>query len=307
MSVAIDLMTRALGAHAALLSRADLREVSANPDGRLFVDCTTRGLVQVGELGSRERNQIVRLCASEAGRLVTADSPIVSCRLPGLGHRFEGLVPPAVSEACFSIRFHGSDLRSLDDYAREGTVTGQQCTILREAIARKRNLLVAGATGSGKTTLLNALISEIARELPGTRVVVIEDTPEIRTGLDNVVFLQTSPGADATRLLASTLRLRPDRILVGEVRDGAALALLKAWNTGHPGGLASLHANSAADALTRLDLLVREASSQPLPEVIAAAVDLVVFIERTRDGRRVTEILEVEGYDHGRFRTHKLA
>ena len=290
-----------------LLARTDLRELSANPDGRLFVDCTARGLVHVGELGSRERNQIVRLCASEAGRLVTAESPILSCRLPGLGHRFEGLVPPAVPEPCFSIRFHGTDLRLLDDLAREGSVTPEQGRTLRDAIVRKRNLLVAGATGSGKTTLLNALMEEMAREFPVTRAVVIEDTPEIRTSLANVVFLQTSSAADATRLLASTLRLRPDRIVVGEVRDGAALALLKAWNTGHPGGFATLHANSARDALTRFDMLVREASAQPLPEAVAAAVDLVAFIERTRDGRRVSEILEVEGYENGSFQTRKLA
>jgi type IV secretion system protein VirB11 len=161
--------------------------------------------------------------------------------------------------------------------------------------------LVAGSTGSGKTTLLNALIGELHRQSAQERLVIIEDTPEIRSPLPNTVYLRTSAGADATRLLASTLRLRPDRIFVGEVRDGAALALLKAWNTGHPGGMASIHANSAVDALVRLDLLVREASVGALPEVIGAAVDMIVFIERTAWGRRVSQIIEVEGYENGRY------
>jgi type IV secretion system protein VirB11 len=182
-----------------------------------------------------------------------------------------------------------------------------QRSVLERAIGLRKNILVAGSTGSGKTTLLNALIGEVFAQTPSVRIVVIEDTPEIRSPLPNTVFLRTSAGADATRLLASTLRLRPDRIFVGEVRDGSALALLKAWNTGHPGGMASIHANSACDALVRLDLLVREASVAPLPEVIAAAVDIVVFIERTETGRRVSEIISVEGYENGRYITSDAA
>ena len=300
-------LLQVLGPHAALLSRdAGIAEISANPDGQIWIDRAGEGLSRVGELGERQRDQIVRLAATASGLSVTAGSPIVSCRLPELGFRFEGLLPPAVESPAFSIRFHGLTSPALLDYAETGTLCIGHKSALEQAIGLKRNILVAGSTGSGKTTLLNALIGELHRQSPAERIVVIEDTPEIRSSLPNTVFLRASAGADATRLLASTLRLRPDRIFVGEVRDGAALALLKAWNTGHPGGMASIHANSAADALLRMDLLVREASVGALPEVIAAAVDVVVFIERTSLGRRVSEIIRVEGYDNGRFITSDL-
>ena len=291
-----------MGPHAAFLSAdAGIVEMSANPDGQIWIDRAGQGLSRVGELGERQRDQVVRLAATAAGVAVTALSPIVSCRLPELGYRFEGLLPPAVESPTFSIRFHGLTSPTLQKYAQTGVLCISNKSALEQAIGLKRNILVAGSTGSGKTTLLNALIGELYRQSPAERIVIIEDTPEIRSPLPNTVFLRTSVGADATRLLASTLRLRPDRIFVGEVRDGAALALLKAWNTGHPGGMASIHANSAADALVRMDLLVREASVGPLPEVIGAAVDMVVFIERTASGRRVSQIIEVEGYENGRY------
>lgn len=295
-------LRQVLGQHAALLSAdAGIVEMSANPDGQIWVDRAGQGLSRVGELGERQRDQVVRLAATAAGVAVTALSPIVSCRLPELGYRFEGLLPPAVESPTFSIRFHGLNAPSLADYTSKCTLTIGQRSVLERAIGLRKNILVAGSTGSGKTTLLNALIGEVFSQSPSVRIVIIEDTPEIRSPLANTVFLRTSAGADATRLLASTLRLRPDRIFVGEVRDGAALALLKAWNTGHPGGMASIHANSAADALVRLDLLVREASVGALPEVIGAAVDMIVFIERTAWGRRVSQIIEVEGYENGRY------
>lgn len=297
-----------LGPLAALLGADDgIVEMSANPDGQIWIDRAGHGLSRVGELSERQRDQIVRLAATCSGVAVTAASPIVSCRLPELGYRFEGLLPPAVASPAFSIRYHGLTAPTLPDYAKNGILCTGQVDILRRSIVGRANILVAGSTGSGKTTLLNALLGELSEIAATQRIVVIEDTPEIRSPLPNTVFLRTSPGADATRLLASTLRLRPDRIFVGEVRDGAALALLKAWNTGHPGGMASIHANSARDALVRLDLLVREASVAALPEVIGAAVDIVVFIERTEAGRRVSEIIKVEGYENGRYITSDAA
>ncbi|MBD1205406.1 MAG: P-type conjugative transfer ATPase TrbB [Rhodobacteraceae bacterium] len=301
-------LRKIFGPHAALLcGDGGIVEVSANSDGQIWIDRAGEGLSRAGELGDRQRDQIVRLAATAAGVVVTASSPIVSCRLPELGYRFEGLLPPAVESPVFSIRFHGLTSPSLSDYAERGVLCINHKSVLERAIDNKLNILVAGSTGSGKTTLLNALLGELHAQQPTQRVVVIEDTPEICSPLPNTVFLRTSAGADATRLLASTLRLRPDRIFVGEVRDGAALALLKAWNTGHPGGMASIHANSARDALVRLDLLVREASVAALPEVIGAAVDMVVFMERTDAGRRVSEIISVEGYENGRYITSDAA
>jgi type IV secretion system protein VirB11 len=132
---------------------------------------------------------------------------------------------------------------------------------------------------------------------PSERYVIIEDTLEIQCRAQNLVQLRTSENANLTRLVRATMRLRPDRIIIGEVRGGEALALLKAWNTGHPGGVTTIHANSAKAALTRLSSLVQEAGVPPQPELIAETIKLIAFIVRTAGGRRVTELVRLEGYD----------
>jgi type IV secretion system protein VirB11 len=175
-------------------------------------------------------------------------------------------------------------------------MTEGQAGLITQAISRRLNIVVAGGTGSGKTTLANAVIAEIVRLAPEHRLVILEDTAEIQCAAENAVSLHTSDTADMARLLKSTMRLRPDRIIVGEVRDGAALTLLKAWNTGHPGGITTIHANSALSALRRLEQLTAEASQQPMREVIGEAVDVVISIERTPTGRRVREVISVEGF-----------
>jgi type IV secretion system protein VirB11 len=180
-------------------------------------------------------------------------------------------------------------------------MTGPQARILRDAVRARHNVVVSGGTGSGKTTLSNAIIAEIAAYCPGDRLVILEDTSELRCAAANMLALRTSDHVDMAQLLKSTMRLRPDRIIVGEVRDGAALTLLKAWNTGHPGGVTTLHANTARSALQRLEQLTAEASRQPMQTVIGEAVDLVVSIERTPDGRRVKDLLHVKGFDGGAY------
>ncbi len=194
--------------------------------------------------------------------------PIISGELPIGGHRFEGLLPPVVSAPTFSIRRRASRLIPLDDYVDDGIMTESQAGLITHAISSRLNIVVAGGTGSGKTTLANAVIAEIVRQAPEHRLLILEDTSEIQCAAQNAVSLHTSDAADMARLLKSTMRLRPDRIIVGEVRDGAALTLLKAWNTGHPGGITTIHANSAASALRRLEQLTAEASQQPMREVI---------------------------------------
>jgi type IV secretion system protein VirB11 len=186
-------------------------------------------------------------------------------------------------------------------------MTAEQAAIIRNAIELRKNIVVAGGTGTGKTTLTNAILGALVEVTPGHRLVILEDTAEIQCAADNYVTLHTTDMVDMNRLLKSTMRLRPDRILVGEVRDGAALALLKAWNTGHPGGVATVHANSAFAALKRLEQLVAEVSSQPMPDVIGEAVDLIVSIERTPTGRRVRELLQVEGFRDGQYVTSTIA
>ncbi|MVA12599.1 P-type conjugative transfer ATPase TrbB, partial [Agrobacterium vitis] len=217
------------------------------------------------------------------------------------------LLPPVVSGPSFTIRRRASRLIPLDDYLKHKIMTEAQASVLRSAIASRMNIVISGGTGSGKTTLANAVIAEIIANAPDDRIVMLEDTAEIQCAAENAVALHTSETIDMARLLKSTMRLRPDRIIVGEVRDGAALTLLKAWNTGHPGGVTTIHSNTAMSALRRLEQLTAEASQQPMQEVIGEAVDLIVSIERTGKGRRVREVIHVEGFTNSRYQTEHYA
>jgi type IV secretion system protein VirB11 len=180
-------------------------------------------------------------------------------------------------------------------------MTEYQAATIRSAISARLNIVVSGGTGSGKTTLANAVINEIVSFTPEDRLVILEDTAEIQCAAENAVLLHTSDTIDMARLLKSTMRLRPDRIVVGEVRDGAALTLLKAWNTGHPGGVATIHSNTAMSALRRLEQLTAEASQQPMHEVIGEAVDLIISIERTPRGRIVRDVIQVVRFANGQY------
>lgn len=275
----------------ALLLADDTIEVIVNPDGRVFVERAGKGRIAAGfRLEPSETERAIRLIASMTGTEVTRDKPIVSAELPPRGERFEGVLPPVSRAPCFAIRKPAARIVTLGEYVSAGVMTEGQRSALCEAIRKRANIVVAGGTGSGKTTLTNALLAEIAGL--DERVVILEDTRELQCAADDVVALRTQPGGvTLSDLVRSTLRLRPDRIIVGEVRGGEALDLLKAWNTGHPGGIATLHANSARAALARLEQLAMEASTSPPTELIAEAVDLVVFIERGGPaGRRITEI-----------------
>ncbi|GEO85926.1 conjugal transfer protein TrbB [Ciceribacter naphthalenivorans] len=235
------------------------------------------------------------------------EQPIISGELPIGGHRFEGLLPPVVSAPTFTIRRRASRLIPLDDYVKNKVMTEAQASVIRSAISSRMNIVISGGTGSGKTTLANSVIAEIVETAPEDRMVILEDTAEIQCAAENAVSLHTSDSVDMARLLKSTMRLRPDRIIVGEVRDGAALTLLKAWNTGHPGGVTTVHSNTAMSALRRLEQLTAEASQQPMREVIGEAVDLVVSIERTGRGRRVRDVIHVEGFKGSTYQTEHYA
>jgi P-type conjugative transfer ATPase TrbB len=292
----------ALGEFGPLLDDDQVVELSANQNGAVFVERLGAPPEHIGTLEVAARERIIRFCATASGTPVTETAPIVSAKMPGTGFRFEGIKPPAAEAPLFSIRFHAARILKMADYVEQNVVTPDQAEFLLAALRAHKNIVVAGGTGSGKTTFLNMLIGELsAPDTEQERLIIIEDTPEIKTNNPNAVFLKTTKDVDMTRLLASSLRLRPDRIIVGEVRDGAALAMIKAWNTGHPGGLTSVHANSAIAALTRIDLLIREASSMPLPEIIGLGVDVVVFIKADRHARGVEEIIEVKGYENEKY------
>ena len=276
-------------------------EVMLNPDGRLFIEYIGRGIAAAGEMSASAAEMLIGTVAHALRSEVGMNQPVISGELPIGGHRFEGLLPPIVANPAFSIRRRTSRLIALDEYLRDGIMTEAHLEKIRGAVTSRKNIVISGGTGSGKTTLASAVIGEIVDSAPDDRLVILEDTEEIRCDGKNVVALHTSEAVDMTRLLKSTMRLRPDRIIVGEVRDGAALALLKAWNTGHPGGVATLHANTATSALRRLEQLTAEVSHQPMHEVIGDAVDLVVSIERTARGRCVRDLITVEGYANGQY------
>jgi type IV secretion system protein VirB11 len=282
---------------AAALADPTVLEVMVNPDGRLWIDRATAGRCDSGHrLGAAETERIIRLVAAHVRREVTDKAPIVSAELPDTGERFEGIMPPVATAPCFAIRKPADVPYRLGDYVAARILTPPQARVLTQAVRERRNIVVAGGTSSGKTTLVNALLAEVASL--NERVVILEDTRELRCAAEDVVALRTKPGvASLADLVRSTLRLRPDRIVVGEVRGAEALDMLKAWNTGHPGGLTTVHANSAPAALTRLEQLVQEAVVTVPRALIAEAIDLIVFIKGRGSERRVESILELAGLD----------
>ncbi|GCA50098.1 type IV secretion system protein VirB11 [Sinorhizobium sp. KGO-5] len=295
-------LQEALGDHLCVaLDDATVVEIMLNPDGKLFIERLGHGVAPAGEMSSAAAEMVIGTVAHALQSEVDTEQPIISGELPIGGHRFEGLLPPVVAKPAFTIRRRASRLIPLDEYVRSGVMTEYQASTIRSAISSRLNIIISGGTGSGKTTLANAVIDEIVKSAPEDRLVILEDTAEIQCGAQNAVLLHTSDTVDMARLLKSTMRLRPDRIVVGEVRDGAALTLLKAWNTGHPGGVATIHSNTAMSALRRLEQLTAEASQQPMHEVIGEAVDLIVSIERTPRGRRVRDVIQVERFAGGQY------
>ncbi|WP_199257955.1 P-type conjugative transfer ATPase TrbB [Paracoccus binzhouensis] len=271
-------------------------EVMVNPDGRLWIDRLGEGRSDAGlRVHPSETERIIRLVASHVRTEVHADNPIVSAELPS-GERFEGVLPPVALAPCFAIRKPAAKIFTLTDYVRTQIMIPIQAEALRQAVRERKNILVAGGTSSGKTTLANALLAEIAN--CDERVILIEDTRELQCAAKDCVALRTRPGVvSLADLVRSTLRLRPDRIIVGEVRGAEALDMLKAWNTGHPGGIATVHANSAHAALYRIEQLVQESVTVIPRRLIAEAIDLVVFIAGRGSSRRIETIAEVTGLD----------
>ncbi|MET3473240.1 type IV secretion system protein VirB11 [Novosphingobium sp. 1529] len=299
------MLVTALGADIAdAMTDPTVVEIMVNPDGALRLDRLGEGRTDTGRQLPRDQvERIIRLVASHARAEVHSDWPIISAELPPhgegrAGERFEGVLPPVSPAPCFAIRKPARRLHTLADYVADGMMSTAVADALRAAVTARRNILVAGGTSSGKTTLANALLAEMAPGQAGrdARVILIEDTRELQCPLPDTVALRTRPPhVTMSDLVRSTLRLRPDRIVVGEVRGPEALDMLKAWNTGHPGGVATIHANSAAAALTRLEQLCQEAVITVPRPLIAEAIDVIVFIAGRGIDRRVATVAEVTG------------
>jgi P-type conjugative transfer ATPase TrbB len=283
-------------------------EIMLNADGRLWQERLGEPMHCIGTMQATKAQGIVKTVAGYHGRELTRSNPTIECEFPLDGSRFAAQVPPIVPEVVFAIRKKAVSVFTLDDYVDAGIMTGAQCGCIKNAISQRRNILVTGGTGSGKTTLVNAGIGCVIAIDPDVRLVIIEDTGEIQCTARNYIQYHTSLEVSMTQLLRTTLRMRPDRIIVGEVRGPEALDLLMAWNTGHAGGIATLHANNARAGLSRLAMLIsmHPDSPRPIEPLIGEAVHLIVHITRTPEGRRVEEILEVKGYENGRYLTQTL-
>lgn len=290
------MLRTALGASIArFLEDPGVLEVMLNPDGRIWVDRLSEGLADTGErLSAADGERIVRLVAHHVGVEVHARSPRVSAELPETGERFEGLLPPVVAAPTFAIRKPAVAVFTLDDYVTAGIMTSLQAEVLRLNVATRANILVAGGTSTGKTTLTNALLAEVAKTTD--RVVIIEDTRELQCAAPNLVAMRTKDGvATLSDLVRSSLRLRPDRIPIGEVRGPEALDLLKAWGTGHPGGIGTIHAGSGIGALRRLEQLIQEAVITVPRALIAETINLVAVLAGRGSSRRLVELARVDG------------
>jgi len=272
-------------------------EVMLNPDGRLWVDRHGFGIADTGAaLRATDGERIIRLVAHHVGAEVHAAAPRVSAELPGTGERFEGLLPPVVAAPSFAIRKPAGAVFSLADYVAAGIMSAASADALAAAVTARANILVAGGTSTGKTTLTNALLAEVART--GDRVVLIEDTRELQCAAPNLVALRTKDGvASLSDLVRSVLRLRPDRIPIGEVRGAEALDLLKAWGTGHPGGVGTIHAGSALGTLRRLEQLIQESVVTVPRALIAETINVIAVLVRDGTSRRLSELARVERLD----------
>jgi type IV secretion system protein VirB11 len=270
-------------------------EIMLNPDGQLWLDRLGEGLSATGvSMAAADAERIIRLVAHHVGEEAHGGRPRISAEMPLTGERFEGLLPPLVRAPCFAIRKAAVAIFGLDDYVAAEVMSVEQAQILAEAVRRRDNILIAGATSSGKTTLVNALLREIAGG--DDRVIILEDTRELQCTAPNQVALRTKEAVASLRdLVRSAMRLRPDRILIGEVRGSEALDLIKAWGTGHPGGVATLHAGSALGALLRLEQLIQEATVTVPRALIADTVDLIAVLAGRGAQRRLIELARVEG------------
>ncbi|MGA5726592.1 P-type conjugative transfer ATPase TrbB [Ralstonia thomasii] len=287
-------------------------EVLLNNDGTLWEDSFAHGMRVIGKMNPINAESLIGTVAASMGTVGNAENPVVQGLLLTHNARFQGVLPPNANGPIFAIRKRASRIYTLDQYVADGILKPEWAEVIKQAVVQAKNILVIGGTGSGKTTLANAILAAMAELVPHTRVGIIEDTAELQCALPNKFLLGTSDFATTDKLVAACMRLRPDRIVVGEVRDRAADSLLKAWNTGHPGGLATVHANDVVAALGRMEDLAMEAGVTITREVaqrrIGQAVNLIVSIQRQghAGGRRVEAVLEVNGCDGGAYALRHL-
>lgn len=282
-----------------------LMEMMFNSDGKLFYQNIGQKTVEYPKKFQFARvERIIKIAAHISGITLSYKNPILETTLPFDGARFSATIPPITKLPTFSIRKKAIRIFSLNDYLENEIITQSQYEIIKEAVSQHKNIMVAGSTGSGKTTFCNAIIKEISDQFPNERIIMIQDVAELQCASDNFVDFISDQYTTPTHLVKLCLRYKPTRILMGEIRDAVALDLLDLWNTGHEGGLSTVHANSALLTLTRLENLIERNPFAPkrIPEVIADTLDYIFYIEENQETKRrkLTEILHVEGYDRNK-------
>ncbi|MBN1684914.1 MAG: P-type conjugative transfer ATPase TrbB [Gammaproteobacteria bacterium] len=285
----LDLLETAFGADIGqLMQNTDVIEIMLNPDGKLWAESYERGKYFTGVVFSPEQGEnIIKLVASNRQEIANRENPEIACELPETGARFQGWLPPVVSHPAFCIRKKAVHIFSLEDYIAQNSLSKKHAEILKKAVLNRKNILISGGTATGKTTFANAILNELRGS--NDRIIILEDLPELQIVVDDFVKLRTSDTKNMRDLVKGVLRMRPDRIIIGEVRDGAALDLLKAWNTGHPGGICTIHANSPEATLMRLEDLIQEAIPIVPKRLIQEAIDLIVFMKRGTKGQYLVD------------------
>ena len=282
-------------------------EIMLNPDGSVWTDKIGIGMNFLCNMSDVNALQMLGTVAHMLGTVINYHNPVVEGELPGDGSRVEGVIPPIVPNPSFNIRKKASAIFSLAEYVNSGRATDKDIQILCEAISTRKNILVVGGTGTGKTTFVNAIINEMKILTPKHRLLILEDTLELQCSMENFVSMRTSSDKSIQDLLKITMRQRPDRIIIGEVRGKEALDMLKAWNTGHPGGVCTVHANDARAGLLRIEQLISEVSQSPMKELIAEAIDVIAFLVRDPHiGPKLSELVAVDGIHDGQYVFHNL-
>lgn len=285
-----------------------VEDIARNSDGWLWLKRQNQPWKKLAKFGDVQTENILRATASSLGVTITPDNPFLDGELIIDGSRIHGNIPPETRRPSFTIRKRPTMIYTLEDYVDQGALTQEHHSFLLTAIENRKNIFVVGSTGSGKTTLVNALIDAATKYTPKDRFVIIEDTGEIQCAAPNTEQLYTTHNRDLDQLVKETLRMRPDRIIIGEVRGSEALHLLEIWNTGHNGGIATAHADSATPAagLDRIEMLVARAnaklSNNFIRRLIGSTVNLIVCIQNTKQGRKINNITLVEGQNGNEYK-----
>ena len=312
----LKMLDHAFGPHVAeLLSEDAVTEIWLNSDGRLWAKRAGLGKSNTGfTVPAPDAQNAISLIAHHVKFELGPLNPSFAAELPATGWRFQGAIPPQTPGPAFNIRKKASRVYTLDEYVADGIITPIRREAILGAVYARKNILVVGGTETGKTTLVNAILHEMAKGRD--RIITIEDTLELQNTAEDKEELRTVNGARTLHdLLRDALRMSPDRIIVGEIRGKEVIDMLDAWNTGHPGGVCTIHADSAESSLLRIESLIRRNNQTPDRESIARTIQVIIFIAKVRidtpDGprevRRVTEILSVDGVSQNAYQFSPIA